>query len=121
MFCNYTSDTTGTLKSHISRNHKVQSKEDVTSRYLGESTDSEANIIAEPVRIDNVQEDINHPECDDEVEIAEPDEESDDVFFKALAITVSQTFLTFIFFWGGGILIPVLSYCNSFIFSLIRG
>ena len=89
------------LHIEVELRHKVQSKQDVTSRYLGERTEPEANIIAEPVRIDNVQEDINHPECDDEVEIAEPDEESDDAFFKALAITVSQTFLTFIFFGGG--------------------
>ena len=95
LFCEYTTNTTGTLQSHLSRKHKIQTVDNLHKKLVKDGD----RLVIPPVILgdetgDNDLESVT--ECDDlsleEDSDEENDEESDEasaeVFIKALAITV---------------------------------
>ena len=93
IFCDYKTNTTGTLKSHLSRKHRIQTINLLSSKLVlsgnADETEepqlefSDENIIHEESVDDDISEDVEG--ADETEELFNPE----DVFVKALAITIN--------------------------------
>ena len=98
LFCAYKSNTSGTLKSHFSRKHRVQTVETICSKFL-QNTRNEGFDDTEDVEVEKEKEleisvDVAEGFSDEEDGGEECDEE--EVFVKALAMTVKYSIYTLI-------------------------
>ena len=90
IFCCYKSDTTGSLKSHFSRKHKIQTVDQlingvVQSSSNFENTENTKHVESEDTNFEPYVETDDEDSCDEE---EESEEDLEEVFVKALAITV---------------------------------
>ena len=89
IFCSYKTDRTGTLWSHMSRKHRFQTIDTLHPDVVRSSREFPATDIPEVDEVEDTVEpslDFDEDEPDDEVGEIEDDQE--EVFLKALAITV---------------------------------
>ena len=105
LFCAYQSNTTGSLASHMSRSHKVQTLSQVNANilHLGVDEDIPTSESSSQQSIDPAPEDLDSSDLisyedvaagDDSSSEEEGDDEDDhEVFVKALAITVTIQFM----------------------------
>ena len=100
IFCPYKSDTTGTLKSHFSRKHKVQTIDQLDVSLIDGSKQIESFLMENTAEA-GIEETVfeaaheNGDGIEEESEIGEDDCENDEdeIFMKALAITVIELVL----------------------------
>lgn len=102
-FCVYETDTSGTLKSHLSRKHKIQTSELIDEKYVQNQFVLPTEELEPPGTANDIEGMINDEEgefeCDDlTIESDSEDEDtgyekiSEEVFIRALAITVCNYF-----------------------------
>ena len=100
IFCPYKSDTTGTLKSHFCRKHKVQTIDQLDVSLIDGSKQIESFLMENTAEA-GIEETVfeaaheNGDGIEEESEIGEDDCENDEdeIFMKALAITVIELVL----------------------------
>lgn len=103
LFCSYKTNTTGSLSSHLSRNHKMQTVVQLNARIVVQTEEIASYSEADPIRDAWLnQDDVATPDDDSDQEVeddcsetnSDDEEDMEEVFVKALAITVIK-FLSF--------------------------
>ena len=117
IFCPYKSNTTGSLSSHMSRNHKIQMVSELNERIvqveeMASTSDSQAATpyvysCVSHDETDSLEDDLDHEE---DADVSDDDDNDDEVFLKALSITVNLHFVSIF-----------LNIYSTFSFSLIHG
>ena len=96
-FCSYATNTTGTLKSHMSRKHKLQTVIELDPRVVVDVIDHEEQLDVRDEVHDDVHNEIRELCIDvneiSDTSIEEPEDvDSEEIFLKAVAIMVNIPF-----------------------------
>lgn len=92
LFCSYKCDTSGTLKSHFSRKHKIQTVELMSPGYLTSDLPSPEDFGPAGDVNSPLDDSVDNTDDTESVEVSIDDlvdDVSEELFIKALAITVS--------------------------------
>ena len=109
IFCSYRTDATGSLSSHLSRKHKIQTVALLNESIVHVSDAIASNSTQGSANLDNVSDSEEEDDLEDNSEITTDD--LDGLFVKALAITVSIQCKEITLFFPFLFLVQLLDEC----------